>query len=219
MSVPKPSRFSAVLPIIRNRKIICKFSLYLKSYIKILFISLKQNYSMKKLFIMAMFATALMTGIQACAQEEDKSKRPSPPAKVTQKIKSGATISIDYSQPSVKGRTIGKDLEPTDGKVWRTGANEATVFETDKDVTVGGKKLPAGKYGLYSIFNGNDVTIIFNKTWNQSGTSYNAADDALRISTKYTTAATPTEKMTFKISPAGEVTLLWGSRKVTFNVN
>ena len=100
---------------------------------------------MKKLFTMAMFATALMAGLQACAQQEDKSKRPSPPAIVTQKIKSGATISIDYSQPSVKGRTIGKDLEPMDGQVWRTGANEATVFETDKDVTIDGKKLPTGK--------------------------------------------------------------------------
>ena len=168
---------------------------------------------------MAMFATALMTGIQACAQEEDKSKRPSPPAKVTEKIKSGATISIDYSQPSVKGRTIGKDLEPMDGKVWRTGANEATVFETDKDVTIDGKKLPAGKYGLFTLFNGNDVTVIFNKTWKQWGTKYNAADDVLHISSKYTTATTPTEKMTFKISPAGVVTLLWGNRKVDFTVH
>ena len=168
---------------------------------------------------MAMFATALMTGIHACAQEEDKSKRPSPPAKVTEKIKSGATISIDYSQPSVKGRTIGKDLEPMDGKVWRTGANEATVFETDKDVTIDGKNLPAGKYGLFTLFNGNDVTVIFNKTWNQSGTKYNSADDVLHIPTKYTTAATPSEKLTFKISPAGVVTLLWGSRKVDFTVH
>src|ERR1700681_3889140 len=124
---------------------------------------------MKKLFTLALFATALMTGIQACAQTEDKSKRPSPPAKVTEKIKSGATISIDYSQPSVKGRTIGKDLEPLPGKVWRTGANEATVFEVNKDVKVEGHALPAGKYGLFTIADGKDWTIIFNKTWNQWG--------------------------------------------------
>src|ERR1700681_3934188 len=148
---------------------------------------------MKKLFTLALFATALMTGIQACAQTEDKSKRPSPPAKVTEKIKSGATISIDYSQPSVKGRTIGKDLEPMDGKVWRTGANEATVFETDKDLTIDGKKLPAGKYGLFTLFNGNDVTVIFNKTWNQWGAfKYKDTDDALRVKTKYTTEASST---------------------------
>lgn len=176
---------------------------------------------MKKLLTMALIASGIMTSVQVNAQtEEDKSKRPSPPAKVTQKIGGGATISIDYSQPSVKGRTIGKDLEPTDGKVWRTGANEATVFESDKDFTVDGKKLPAGKYGLFTQFDGNKVTIIFNKTSKQWGAfNYKQADDALRVDTKYTTESTPTEKMTFTISPSGTVTLLWGNRKVEFKVH
>jgi len=176
---------------------------------------------MKKLFTMALLASGLMASIHVKAQaEEDKSKRPSPPAKVTQKINSGATISIDYSQPSVKGRTIGKDLEPMDGQVWRTGANEATVFETDKNVTIDGKKLAAGKYGLFTLFSGNKVTLIFNKTWKQWGAfKYKEADDALRVDTKYSTEGSPTEKMTFKISTAGEVTLLWGNRKVEFKVH
>lgn len=176
---------------------------------------------MKKLLTMALLASGLIVSVQLNAQsEEDKSKRPSPPAKVTQKINSGATISIDYSQPSVKGRAIGKDLEPRDGAVWRTGANEATVFETDKDVTVDGKKLSAGKYGLFTLFNGNNVSVIFNKTWKQWGAfKYNVADDALRVETKYTDEPSPTGKMTFKISPAGVVTLLWGTRKVEFKVH
>jgi hypothetical protein len=176
---------------------------------------------MKNLFTMALLACGLMASINVKAQaEEDKSKRPSPPAKVTQKINSGATISIDYSQPSVKGRTIGKDLEPKDGQVWRTGANEATVFETDKDVTIDGKKLLAGKYGLFTLFNGNNVAVIFNKTWKQWGAfKYKEADDVLRVETKYTTESSPTEKMTFKISPSGTVTLLWGNRKVDFKVH
>jgi Protein of unknown function (DUF2911) len=178
--------------------------------------------TMKKLLTIALF----VSGIVACKaqSEEDKSKRPSPPAKVTQKINSGATITIDYSQPSLKGRTIGdpdpKGVEPRDGQVWRTGANEATVFQTDKDVTIDGKKLAAGKYGLFTLFNGNNITVIFNKTWKQWGAfKYKEADDALRVDTKYTTEASPTEKMTFKISPAGEVTLLWGNRKVEFKVH
>ncbi len=176
---------------------------------------------MKKLLSMALLAAGLMASMNVNAQsEEDKSKRPSPPAKVTQKINTGATISIDYSQPSVKGRTIGNNLEPMDGKVWRTGANEATVFETDRDVTIDGKKLPAGKYSLFTLFNGNNVTIIFNKTWSQWGAfKYKEGDDALRVETKYTTEASPTEKMTFKISPAGVVTLLWGNRKVEFKLH
>lgn len=181
---------------------------------------------MKKLFSIAFCAATLMAGFTATAQEkmdakppEDKSKRPSPPAKVTEKIKSGATISIDYSQPSVKGRTIGKDLEPKDGQVWRTGANEATIFETDKEVTVNGAKLPAGKYAFFTIFNGNDVTLIFNKTANQWGAfKYKEADDQLRVKTKASAEASSMEKMTFTISNAGMVSLWWGNKKVSFMV-
>ena len=154
----------------------------------------------------------------ANAQNEDKSKRPSPPAKVTEKLKSGTTISIDYSQPSVKGRTIGKDLEPMEGKVWRTGANEATVFEADKDIMVNGKKLPAGKYGLFTIFSGNDVTVIFNKTWKQWGAfNYKEEDDVLRVKAKATDASPASEKLVFSISE-NAVSLVWGNKKVEFTV-
>ena len=167
---------------------------------------------------------ALLSGIfavQACAQKpaEDKTKRPSPPATVTQKIADGATIIINYSQPSVKGRTLGKDIDPMEGKVWRTGANEATTFETDKNVTIGGVTLPAGKYGLFTIWNGNDVTVIFNKTWDQWGAfNYKEEDDQLRIKAMAVDANPPSEKMTFKVSPEGEVSLLWGPKKVSFMV-
>ena len=131
-----------------------------------------------------LFSAVLFISLGACGQL-DKSKRPSPPALAKETTSSGVTISIDYSQPSVKGRTIGKDLEPLDGKVWRTGANEATIFEINKDVTVEGKALAAGKYGLFTIVNGDEWTIIFNKTWNQTGAfNYKEADDALRVKVK-----------------------------------
>lgn len=171
---------------------------------------------MKKISIlltMVVFITAA-----ACAQQ-DKSKRPSPPATATGKSASGATIKIDYSQPAVKGRTIGKDLEPMPGKVWRTGANEATVFEVDKDVSVEGKKLPAGKYGLFTINDGNEWTIIFNKTWKQWGAfDYKEADDVLRVKVTGAEASTPAERMTFTVEN-GKVTLMWGNKKVSFNVS
>jgi len=149
--------------------------------------------------------------------QTDKSKRPSPPDKVTETIKSGVTVSIDYSQPSVKGRTIGNEIAPY-GKVWRTGANEATVFEVNKDVKINGKALPAGKYGLYSIPGAKEWTIIFNKTWNQWGTKYAEADDALRIKVNAMTAKDFIEKMTFKIEKSGEVKLMWGNVIVPFTV-
>lgn len=176
---------------------------------------------MKKFLTIALFTAGIISTNSVFAQKpaEDKSKRPSPPDSVSQKIGSGATISINYSQPSVKSRTIGKDLEPMDNKVWRTGANEATIFSTDKDVTVEGKALPAGKYGLFTIFSDNDVTVIFNKTWNQWGAfNYKQADDALRVNVNSSSANPSSEKMTFAISSQGLVTLLWGTRKVSFSV-
>ncbi|HEY8690806.1 MAG TPA: DUF2911 domain-containing protein [Chitinophagaceae bacterium] len=174
---------------------------------------------MKKIFSITVMLICTAVSLQSFAQGSDKSKRPSPPAKVKQLIKGGATISIEYSQPSVKGRTIGKDLEPLDNKVWRTGANEATVFETDKNITINGQKLPAGKYGLFTLFNGNDCTVIFNKTWNQWGAfTYKEADDALRIKAKSSHVDKSTEMMTFTISPSGEVKLLWGTLQVTFTI-
>lgn len=157
----------------------------------------------------------ILAAITACGQQ-DKSQRPSPPAVVKETLKNGATVSIDYSQPSVKGRTIGKDLEPMTGEVWRTGANEATVFETDKDIKVQGKSLPAGKYGLYTISNGEEWTIIFNKTWKQWGTQYNEADDFLRVTAKAVKAAQFAEKMTFIIDKDGKISLLWGDIDVSF---
>ena len=172
---------------------------------------------MKYLFSLSLTGLLLFTAFTSCAQA-DKSTRPSPPAIVTQKVGEIA-VSIDYSQPSVKGRTIGKDLEPMDGQVWRTGANEATVFEVDKDVMIEGKFLPKGKYGLFTIVNGNDWTIIFNKTWKQWGAfKYKADDDQLRVSVKGRKADAFTEKMAFTIDPNGKVSLWWGNNEVDFKV-
>lgn len=171
---------------------------------------------MKKVFSFALLASLVFSGLTACAQG-DKANRPSPPAKVTQTVSTGATISIDYSQPALKGRTIGTDVEPMAGKVWRTGANEATVFETDKDIMVEGQKLSAGKYGLFTIMNGNDWTIIFNKTWNQWGAfDYKQADDVLRVNVKSSTASSAMERMTFMIDKSGKISLIWGTLKVDF---
>lgn len=175
---------------------------------------------MKRIFALLSLSAFMLVGISACGQaKEDKSKRPSPPAKVTQTIKSGATISIDYSQPSVKGRTIGKDLEPMDGKVWRTGANEATIFETSKEVKINDGNLPAGKYAMFTIPDDNGWTVIFNKTWNQWGAyDYKEADDALRIKAPVTKGNPVSEKMTFTVGDDGTVSLLWADRVVKFTV-
>jgi hypothetical protein len=169
---------------------------------------------MKSILIIAALLVAGTSFGQA-----DKSKRPSPPALAKITLKNGTTVTIDYSQPSVKGRAIGKDLEPLPGKVWRTGANEATTFEIDKDVKIEGQTLPAGKYGLFTIADGKDWTIIFNKTWNQWGAfTYKEDDDILRVKVKADKAKDFAEQMKFTIEKDGDVDLYWGDIKVEFKV-
>ena len=181
---------------------------------------------MKKILSLALFSGMLLMGINAHAQNkppEDKSKRPSPPATASATTSNGVTIKIDYSQPSVNGREIGlmgeKGVEPHKDSVWRTGANEATVFEVNKDVTINGKALPAGKYGLFTIWHGDTWTIIFNKTWDQWGAfTYKAADDALRIDVDNEAPDDPAQKMTFTVDDDGTVSLAWGNVGFNFTV-
>lgn len=167
---------------------------------------------MKKIFL----SILTLVSIGALAQA-DKSKRPSPPAKATETLARGTNITIDYSQPSLKGRKIGTEIVPY-GEIWRTGANEATVFTVSKDVFINGQALLAGKYGLYTLPGENEWVIIFNKTWNQWGTKYDQAADALRIKVTPANVDASMEKMTFQISKEGKVSLLWGNVSVEFMV-
>ena len=159
----------------------------------------------------------LLSAIQVSAQK-DKSKRPSPPATVSQKI-GESTITIYYSQPAVKGRTIGVDLEPLPGKVWRAGANEATIFETDKDVLVEGKLLPKGKYGFFILQQGGKSwNLIFNKTWDTWGSNYNEADDLFRVPVRGAKTSEFAEKLFYSIGTDGTVSLSWGDKLISFLV-
>jgi len=167
-----------------------------------------------KRILTLVFLTAL-TGISACAQD-NKEARPSPASKAIGKA-GNASITIDYSQPSVKGRKIFGDLVPY-GKVWRTGANEATVFETDSDIKVEGKFLPKGKYGLFTIPGETEWTIIFNKTWNQWGAfRYVQEDDILRVKVKPGKTVSLVELMTISIS-GGAVHIAWENTQAAFTV-
>src|SRR5258705_4188546 len=142
----------------------------------------------------------------------DKSKRPSPPATATGKV-NGATITINYSSPSVKGRKIWGALVPYD-KVWRAGANEATIFETDKDIKIEGKPLHAGKYSLYAIPGEKEWTFIFNSQTGQWGikdngeTTEDPAKDVLRVTVKPKKTKSLQERLKYKVDKAG-FALVW----------
>ncbi|MCP9751106.1 DUF2911 domain-containing protein [Ferruginibacter sp. HRS2-29] len=173
---------------------------------------------MKKILSLAVIASLFSFGTFAQKKAEDKSKRPSPPATATATV-NGTVITINYSVVSLKGRTIGTDVEPKTGQVWRTGANEATTFEVSKDVTIGGNKLPAGKYGLFTIYNGSEATVIFNKTWDQWGAyDYKAAADAFRIKVPVGKASPVADKLNFSIDAKGKVTWVWGDTSTSFEV-
>jgi hypothetical protein len=146
----------------------------------------------------ALFAFAMLFSVIAFAQDKPVA---SPRDSVSGKV-NGATISINYGSPSVKGRKVFGELEPY-GKVWRAGANEATVFTTSKDITVQGKKLPAGTYGFFAIPTATSWTIIFNKVAKQWGAyKYDQAQDALRVTVTPVKSAM-NERLVYKINAKG----------------
>lgn len=173
-----------------------------------------------KLFLLLTIVFAFTASV-AYAQEKAKKAQESPRDSVSQTIASGATITINYGSPFLKGRKIGKDVEPNDGKIWRAGANQATTFQTDKNVKVEGQALPAGKYALFVTKQGADWTVTFNKVWKTWGVydyEKNKGDDALSVKVKAGTASPAAEQLKYTIGKDGRVTLNWGEYAVSFKV-
>lgn len=155
---------------------------------------------------------ALLTVTFANAQN----KPASPAATVKGKI-NGATIKIDYSSPSVKGRVIWGELVPFN-KIWRAGANAATNIETDKDLTIEGSKLPAGKYSFFVIPNEKECVLIFNKVAKMSGTNnYNEKEDQLRVTVKQKKSDSNTESLIYTINK-NSIVLSWEKWNIPFSV-
>ncbi|WP_281298982.1 DUF2911 domain-containing protein [Flavobacterium limnophilum] len=163
----------------------------------------------KKIHLLFM---AFLTITLVDAQE----KPASPPAVATGKI-NGANISINYSSPSVKGRVIWGELVPFN-KVWRAGANEATTIETDKELSIEGQKLPAGKYSFFVIPNEKECVIIFNKEAKQWGAyKYNESQDQLRVTVKQKMADTSTERLVYTINK-NSIVLTWEKWNIPISV-
>lgn len=149
-------------------------------------------------------ATLLFVATVSFSASAQEKKAPASPAEtVTGKI-NNANITIKYSSPAVKGRKIWGDLEKYD-VVWRAGANDATTFETDKDIIVEGKKLPAGKYSFFLIPRASGTwTAIFNKEPKQWGAfKYEEAKDQLRVDVKTKALKESQERLVYKIEKAG----------------
>ena len=135
--------------------------------------------------------------------QQDKSKRPSPPAKTECKFADGKTITVDYSSPRMKGRKIYGGLVPS-GEVWRAGANEATTFVPSANLTVGGKNVPAGSYTIFVLPNPDKWTLIISKKTGEWGIPYpGESDDFVRADMKVEKLPSPVENFTISFDQSG----------------
>ncbi|PRX56122.1 DUF2911 domain-containing protein [Flagellimonas meridianipacifica] len=150
-----------------------------------------------------------------------------PPKKVLSPLTStmamigDAHIHMDYSSPGVRGRIIFGGLLAYD-QVWQAGAHMATWIETNKDLLIDNKILPAGKYGFFTIPSKEEWTIIFNSNWNQHGKDeYDEKEDVLRFKVKPLISDELTEHLEYQINKVndkeGAISLSWERVSVEFN--
>jgi hypothetical protein len=159
---------------------------------------------MKKLLLIpaALLAIATLASAQM-DMGQDKSKRPSPPASASCKFSDGKTVKIDYSSPRAKGRKIFGGVVSY-GEVWRTGANEATTFVADTNVTVGGKAVPAGSYTIFTVPKADAWTLVISKKTGEWGTDYaGEKEDLARVPMSVSKTSSPVENFTIAFDPAG----------------
>ena len=162
---------------------------------------------------------AVLVAANAVAQV--RTPRPSPNATLTQTV--GLTdVTIKYSRPGVKGRTIWGELVPYD-QVWRTGANEATTITFSDDVSVGGQKLAKGTYALFTVPGRDTWDVVFNKQGEQWGAfSYDKTQDVARVTVK-PVVADHREWMSFEIpdvtTDQATVVLRWEKVAVPFTID
>ena len=123
----------------------------------------------------------------------------SPPDSVRVTI-AGATLGVKYGRPAMRGRVIFGVVVPW-GKVWRTGANEATVLTTSAGLDALGTTIPAGAYSLWTVPTPGGWTLIINRNTGQWGTDYDSAHDFARLPMRVEQLAQPVERFTIAIEP------------------
>lgn len=173
-----------------------------------------------------MFKKPILCGfaiITILATQAQTIKTPAP--STTQTIKQDfaiGSVELSYSRPNVKGRKIFGDLVPY-GQVWRTGANSATTLNFSEEVTIGGTKVPAGKYGLLTIPDKNEWTAILTKQLDvTSPAAYKQENDVVRVKLKPMAMAAPVETFTMQfanVKPSGtDLQIMWDNTAVSLPI-
>src|SRR5581483_8776484 len=182
----------------------------------------RHNMKTLTLTLFTFCAVVLVLDENAFAQSDLKLPDTSQAAEVKQRI-ALTDITVNYHRPLVNGRKIWGGLVPY-GKVWRAGANENTTIEFSDPVSVEGKPLDKGTYGLHMIPNPDSWTVIFSKTNTGWGSySYDQKDDALRVNVKPKPLDQPEEALEFEFEDlkpdSTAVTLKWEKLAVPFTVS
>lgn len=167
-------------------------------------------------WILGAAVSGLVIGGAAAAQEQKAPLSPRDTAKATV---GGATVVVDYGRPSMRGRKIMGELVPF-GKVWRTGANEATGFTTDRDIRLGTVEVPAGKYTLYTLPGEKEWQLIVSKQTGQWGTKYDEGQDLGRTAMQRQTLPSPVEQFTITVDQkdaggGGALRMAWETTEVS----
>jgi len=174
---------------------------------------------MKKNLAIAVIALFALTTLVSAQQ--DKSKRPSPPASAQCKFSDGKTVNVDYSSPRVKGRKIFGELVPN-GQVWRTGANEATTFVADTNLSVGGTNVPAGSYTIFTVPNADKWSLVISKKTGEWGTDYaGEKEDLARVPMSVSKTSAPVENFTISFDQKGSsctLNLDWENTRASVDI-
>ena len=157
---------------------------------------------MRKTFLAVSAVAAVMLLAAMGFTQQDKSKRASPPANAKCQFADGKTISVDYSSPRMKGRKIYGGLVPYNQE-WRTGANEATTFDTTANVQIAGTTIPAGHYTLFTLPSEGTWKLIISKKTGEWGIPYPGAQyDLARVDMKKQDLPSNVENFTISFQKA-----------------
>ena len=163
-------------------------------------------------------AAALATTVSAQKVTElGTGKGGSPHVRVESTV-DGANIAIEYGRPALKGRTPGKDIDPYEGKEWRTGADEQTTLITDKPLKFGTLSLPAGRYGLHTIPVKGTWQLIVSKREKGWGIPYPAGEDLGRVPMTMGKPPKADERLTISVednAKGGMLHIDWGTTRAS----
>lgn len=176
---------------------------------------------MKNIFLLTFLTLTLVFSTEATAQKfNGLDKSPADIASFPSSYRvSDKAVRVIYSRPQLKGRSL-SELAP-DGKVWRTGANEAPEITFYKDATIGGKSVKAGTYALFTIPGASEWTVILNGNLNQWGAySYNSDTDVVRVTAKTSTDSESLEAFSIAFDEAGNNMVMgWGTTRVSLTMS